>query len=295
MRRLLLLMSAVLAAPLSAQSSAQSSESGLRDDHLVEAQSGNDALANGAPWQAQIFSNFTGWTEDELDRRDEWDLAHRCGGSLIAPHWVLTAAHCIDQAKVDKGYRVRLGAVSIGDDEGATYLIDRMVRHADYDKPNHLNDIALVHFIADDQTVADDAGPVAQVPLYDGEPLGDDVAVTATGWGKLESGKGVGHQAELSRVDIATADCANFPAYEGRTTANMMCATAPGQDTCQGDSGGPLVLSTGTPVQVGIVNWGDGCNDPERPGVYLRIDRDHYFGWIRRAMALDPAQNSLGD
>ena len=88
MRRLLLLMSAVLAAPQSAhsaaQSSAQSSESGLRDDPLVEAQSGNDALANGAPWQAQIFSNVTGWTEDELARRDEWDLAHRCGGSLIA-------------------------------------------------------------------------------------------------------------------------------------------------------------------------------------------------------------------
>ena len=117
MRRMLLLMSAVLAVPLSAhsaaqlaaQSSVQSSENGLPDNPLVEAQSGNDALAKGAPWQAQIFSNFTGWTEDELAQRDEWDLAHRCGGSLIAPHWVLTAAHCIDQAKVDKGYRVRLG------------------------------------------------------------------------------------------------------------------------------------------------------------------------------------------
>ncbi len=35
------------------------------------------------PWQAQIYSSFAGWTEDQLQSRDGWDLAHKCGGSLM--------------------------------------------------------------------------------------------------------------------------------------------------------------------------------------------------------------------
>jgi secreted trypsin-like serine protease len=73
----------------------------------------------------------------------------------------------------------------------------------------------------------------------------------------------------------------------------MMCASAAGEDSCQGDSGGPLILTYGEPVLVGIVSWGDGCADPTRPGVYIRIDQKHYLDWIQRAMAADPSVNSV--
>ena len=56
--------------------------------------------------------------------------------------------------------------------------------------------------------------------------------------------------------------------------------------------GGPLILTEGEPVLVGIVSWGDGCGNKTLPGVYTRIDRNHYRDWIERAMALDPSQSS---
>lgn len=265
----------------------------------AHSQQGEAAAPEGAPWQAQIYSNFTGWTEEELAQRDEWDLRHRCGGSLIAEGWVLTAAHCIDQAKVDKGYRVRLGATNLDTDEGVTYRIDRMVRHADWNKQQHLYDIALVHFVADGETVDDGSSPIESIALYDGAPLGAGTEVYATGWGQLEAGKDKGFQSELTEVDLVTVDCADYPEYMGKAQEYQLCATGRGEDpdeasdTCTGDSGGPLVLEDSHPVLVGIVNWGEGCYRENSAGIYLRIDAGHFRDWIARAMALDPSINEL--
>src|SRR5689334_19695112 len=109
------------------------------------------ALRHHAPWQVQIYSNFKGWTPAELKKWQPWERAHHCGGSLIADNWVLTAAHCVTQEQVDKDYRVRLGTENISDGTGITYRIDRIVQHPQYDPGLHLNDIELVHFVADEQ------------------------------------------------------------------------------------------------------------------------------------------------
>ncbi|HEU0310272.1 MAG TPA: serine protease [Sphingomicrobium sp.] len=249
------------------------------------------ALSRGAPWQAQIYTPFTGWSDEEREGKDPWELAHKCGGSLIAPEWVLTAAHCINRTRIANGYRVRLGVLDLGSADGVTYRIDRMVRHGGYVDGKHPHDIALVHLKADELTDHDNGHRrIKPIALYDGDRLADGTEVTVIGWGKDEHDRYV---RRLQQADLATSDCSDSPDLRDLTDETMLCAGAPDKDACKGDSGGPLVLTWGEPKLVGIVSWGIGCGEEGRPGVYVRLDNSHYLDWIRRAMEADPSIDTL--
>lgn len=192
-------------------------------------------------------------------------LLHYCGGALIAPEWVLTAAHC----EVGLGDVAVIGRHDLSSEAGEKHRVDRVLTHRQYDEETQDNDIALLHL-----NTPSDARPVT---LGSEAQAGD--SVTVIGWGTLEEGGDVSSTLQEVEVEVVSqAECSQVYTL----TENMLCAGVPegGRDSCQGDSGGPLMaLQEGDWLQVGIVSFGFGCARPNAPGVYTRATR--YLEWVQ--------------
>lgn len=251
---------------------------GMRDPNLFGAIIGGSPVSPGRyPWQVDLRT---------------------CGGTIVDPHHIVTAAHCVCHSNSDTRRGDVVGReIAVGNNHPLrnpkkecgkqTRRITKFEVHESFcgqyrgcgDQKAFENDIAILT-VDEPFQFNSYVQPACLPPTSYPYKQGADVFVSGFGVSDLNS-RFSKYPARLQGVQLPLIENCAYQIPE-----NMFCAgfEAGGKDSCQGDSGGPLVEFDGDDkaTLIGVVSWGYGCAEKGKPGVYAKVA--YFADWLQNKL-----------